>query len=79
MTVAPDRSYPGLARFEPRLDSLPEPQRALTSFEDGDLPALAEGTRQRLVAAVASVNRIPILGAYAATILPAAPRGRTPS
>ncbi len=53
--------------------------KALTSFEDGDLPALAEGTRQRLVAAVAAVNRIPILGAYAATILPAAPRGRTPS
>ncbi|MEX2314728.1 MAG: nucleotidyl transferase AbiEii/AbiGii toxin family protein, partial [Thermomicrobiales bacterium] len=29
MTGALDRSYPGLARFEPRLDALPEPQRAV--------------------------------------------------
>ena len=29
MTQPPDRSYPGLARFEPRLDLLAAPQRAL--------------------------------------------------
>ncbi len=32
----------------------------------------AQATRRRLVAAAASVDRIPVLGAYAATILPAA-------
>lgn len=45
--------------------------KALTSFEDGDLPTLPEVTRQRLVAAAAAVERIPIVGAYAATILAA--------
>ena len=29
MTGARDRSYPGLARFEPHLEALPEIQRAL--------------------------------------------------
>ncbi len=53
--------------------------KALTSFEDGDLPMLPEGIRQRLVVAAASVGRIPIVGAYAATILPSALRGGTSS
>lgn len=58
------------ARFSPLLAL-----KALASFEDGDLPTLPEMTRLRLVAAAASVQRIPILGAYAATILPAASGG----
>ena len=53
--------------------------KALTSFEDGDLPTLPETTRRRLVAAAASVDPIPVLGAYAPTILPAASRGATSS
>jgi hypothetical protein len=62
------------SRFSPLLAL-----KALTSFEDGDLPTLPEVTRLRLVAAAASVQRIPILGRYAATILPAAARGGTSS
>jgi hypothetical protein len=62
------------SRFSPLLAL-----KALTSFEDGDLPTLPEVTRLRLVAAAASVHRIPIVGAYAATILPAASRGGTSS
>lgn len=60
------------SRFSPLLAL-----KALTSFEDGDLPTLPEVTRLRLVAAAASVDRIPILGAYAATILPTASPGET--
>lgn len=44
--------------------------KALTSFTDGDLPALPEVTRRRLTAAAAAVDRIPIVGAYASTVLP---------
>lgn len=62
------------SRFSPLLAL-----KALTSFEDGDLLTLPEVTRRRLVAAAASVDRIPIVGAYAATILPADARGETSS
>jgi len=62
------------SRFSPLLAL-----KALTSFEDGDLPTLPEATRRRLVAAAASVDRLPVLGAYAPTILPAASRGATSS
>lgn len=62
------------SRFSPLLAL-----KALTSFEDGDLLTLPEVTRRRLVAAAAAVGRIPILGAYAATILPAAARGENSS
>ena len=62
------------SRFSPLLAL-----KALTSFEDGDLPTLPETTRRRLVAAAASVDPIPVLGAYAPTILPAASRGATSS
>lgn len=45
--------------------------KALTSFTDGDLPALPEGIRGRLVAAAGSVDQIPVVGAYATSIVPA--------
>jgi len=62
------------SRFSPLLAL-----KALTSFEDGDLPTLPETTRRRLVAAAASVDRIPVLGAYAPTVLPAVSPGGTSS
>ena len=61
------------SRFSPLLAL-----KALTSFADGDLPTLPEVTRRRLVAAAGSVDRIPVLGAYAPTILPAALPDGTP-
>lgn len=62
------------SRFSPLLAL-----KALTWFEDGDLPSLPEGTRDRLVAAAAAVRRIPTLGAFASSILPAASDGRESS
>lgn len=59
------------SRFSPLLAL-----KALTWFEDGDLPTLPEETRRRLVSAAATVRRVPTLGAFASTILPAASRGR---
>lgn len=60
------------SRFSPLLAL-----KALTFFGDGDLLTLPEATRQRLVVAATSVDRIPIVGAYSATILPMNARGGT--
>ena len=53
-------------RFSPMLAL-----KALTSFEDDDLPTLPAGTRRQLAAA-AVVNRIPIGGAYRSSVSPLA-------
>lgn len=45
--------------------------KALTSFEDGDLPSLPAETRRLLVAA-AAVDRIPVVGAYRSSVSPLA-------
>ena len=44
--------------------------KALTSFEDGDLPSLPEATRRRLSSAAAGVDRIPVMGAHGPTVSP---------
>lgn len=59
VTDASDRSYPGLARL-----------KALAAYEDGDLPSLPAETRHHLSAVDAEVDRIPIMGAYGATVSP---------
>ncbi len=46
--------------------------KALTSFDDGDLPSLPAETRRRLVAAAAAVDRIPVVGAYRSSVSPLA-------
>jgi hypothetical protein len=56
VTGSVDRSYPGLAQFEPRLDILPVEQRALWP-RLGRLPA-------------STVERIPVVGAYGSTVSP---------
>lgn len=88
MTAASDRSYPGLARFEPCLDILPPAQRALwprlaalpvdAVLYGGTALAIRLGRRTSvdfdlflpLSAAAAGVDRIPIMGAYGATVSP---------
>lgn len=47
--------------------------KALTSFEDGDLPTLPTETRRGLVAAASAVDRIPIVGAFGSTVSPFVP------
>lgn len=49
--------------------------KALTSFEDGDLPTLPAATRRQLVAAAAAVDRIPVVGAFRASVSPLAEDG----
>lgn len=49
--------------------------KALTSFEDGDLPSLPAATRRQLVAAAAAVNRIPVVGAWRSSVSPLAEVG----
>jgi hypothetical protein len=44
--------------------------KALTSFEDGDLPALPDSVKVRLRDAVRRVDRVPIVGTRSASILP---------
>lgn len=44
--------------------------KALTSFEDGTLPTVADDDRSLLRAAVAGVSRIPVIGARHAHVLP---------
>ena len=44
--------------------------KALTSFDEGDLPTLDGDQRQRLAAAAAAVDRIPIMGARFERVLP---------
>jgi hypothetical protein len=47
--------------------------KALTSFEDGDLPTLSTDTQGRLIAAASAVDRIPVVGAYSSTVSPFVP------
>lgn len=44
--------------------------KALTSFDDGDLPTLADDVRRRLRGAAAGVDRIPVVGARTTTVSP---------
>ena len=44
--------------------------KALAAHEDGDLPSLPAETRHHLSAVDAEVDRIPIMGAYGATVSP---------
>jgi hypothetical protein len=46
--------------------------KALTTFDDGDLPSLAEKHRRRLREAVQRVGRIPVVGTKLPAILPEA-------
>lgn len=48
--------------------------KALTSFEDGDLPTLPTGILRQLAAA-AAVHRIPVVGAYRSSVSPLAEVG----
>lgn len=50
--------------------------KALTSFDDGDLPTLDPGVRSRLSRAAAAVDRIPVVPARYSEVLPK-PRERT--
>lgn len=53
------------ARFAPLLAL-----KAMTSFEDGDLPSLPIALRQRLMSLAASISRIPVMGAYRSSVTP---------
>lgn len=53
------------ARFAPMLAL-----KAMTSFDDGDLPSLPIALRQRLMSAAAGVSRIPVMGAYRSSASP---------
>lgn len=53
------------ARFAPMLAL-----KAMTSFDDGDLPGLPVAVRQRLTSAAAAVGRIPVMGAYRSSVSP---------
>lgn len=44
--------------------------KALTSFDEGDLPSLPEATKIRLRAATRAVERVPVVGARASSVLP---------
>lgn len=44
--------------------------KALTSFEDGDLPSLPEVVKTRLRAAARVVDRVPVVGARGSSVLP---------
>lgn len=44
--------------------------KALTSFEDGDLPSLPDTVKARLRDAVRAVDRVPIVGTRSAGVLP---------
>lgn len=53
------------ARFAPMLAL-----KAMTSFEDGDLPDLPIALRQRLTSAAAGISRIPVMGAFRSSVTP---------
>lgn len=53
------------ARFAPMLAL-----KAMTSFEDGDLPGLPAVVRGRLTTAAAAVDRIPVMGAHRSSVSP---------
>lgn len=53
------------SRFTPMLAL-----KAMTSFEDGDLPGLPIALRQRLMSAAAGIGRIPVMGAYRSSVSP---------
>jgi len=65
----PDMLASAQAVFGPRFAPLLA-LKALTSFEDGDLPTLGEGARARLSSAAAAVDRIPVVGARSRTVSP---------
>lgn len=44
--------------------------KALTSFDDGDLPALPDGLKARLRDAVRAVDRVPVVGMRGQRVLP---------
>jgi len=44
--------------------------KALTSFEDGDLPTLPEAVKARLRAAARVVDRVPVVGMHGSSVLP---------
>lgn len=53
------------SRFAPMLAL-----KAMTAFEDGDLPSLPIAVRRRLMAAAAGIGRIPVMGAYRSSVSP---------
>lgn len=57
------------AVFGPRFSPLLA-LKALTSFDDGDLPSLDGGLRSRLTTAATTVSRIPVVGARTDTVSP---------